>query len=95
MGIARKKEVASMSRIKVILAVSLTVAVLMLSAAPAMARSNDWGNDNWGNNWNRNSWNNWNNSWWGNNNPSCNWYWSFWNGWSQWCWSPWWGWYQR
>jgi hypothetical protein len=69
-----------MRRIFLVLAV---IALLTVSALPAMAdqgSNNDW----WGHN---------NNNSWGNNNTFCNWYPSWW-GWHRWCYSPWWGWWQ-
>jgi hypothetical protein len=84
------KEVVPMRRIFSVLAV---LALLTLTAMPAMADQrgdNDWG---WGNN---NSWshNNDDNDWgWGNNNwwapPPCYWVW-YW-GWGWYC-TPWWWW---
>jgi hypothetical protein len=82
-----------MRRILLVLAV---IALLTVSALPAMADqggNNDWGHNNssWGNN-NSDWWGHNNNSW-GNNNTFCNWYPSWW-GWHRWCYSPWWGWWQ-
>jgi hypothetical protein len=71
-----------MRRIKLVLVVALTVAVLMVSAAPAMAHDdhNSWDN------WNQNSWHGWNHSGWNNWNHNS---WSSWNN-SFWGWNSWW-----
>jgi len=74
-----------MRRIFLVLAV---IALLTVSAMPAMAdqrdNNNGWGNNDWGNN---NSWSPF------HSNTFCGWYPSWW-GWSYWCYSPWWGWWK-
>jgi hypothetical protein len=64
-----------MRRIFLVLAV---LALLTISAMPAMAQSWDRGHDD--NNW-------WDNKVW------CNWF-PSWHGWDYWCYSPWWGWWK-
>jgi hypothetical protein len=92
-----------MRRIRLVLAMVLTMVVLMLAASPAMAQNRgDNGDRDNGNRADRSEHRNWNDSnrsdrdWnprWGSGITYCGWYPSWW-GWSYWCYSPWWGWWR-
>ena len=93
-GSLEDKEVMPMRRIFLVLAV---LALLTISAMPAMAQSWDRGHDD--NNWwdrghDNNRWDRGHNddNWW-DNKVWCNWF-PSWHGWDYWCYSPWWGWWK-
>jgi hypothetical protein len=75
------------------------LALLVISAMPAMAQSWDRGNNNWWDDDNKRS--DRGNDWWDDdkdrrdhdNNVWCGWF-PSWHGWDYWCYSPWWGWWQ-
>jgi hypothetical protein len=69
-----------MGRLRLFVAVVVVLAVLVASAAPAMAdkRPHKKHHDYWRPHYSQ----------------QCDWYWSFWKGWERWCWSPYYGWYK-
>ncbi len=69
-----------MGRLRLFVAVVVVLAVLVASAAPAMAdkRPHKKHHDYWRPHYSK----------------QCDWYWSVWKGWERWCWSPWFGWYK-
>ncbi len=79
-GRSSGKEVASMRRIRLVLAIVLVAAVLVASAAPAMADKRPYKKHH--------------DYWQPQYSKQCGWYWSWWWGWERWCWSPWFGWYK-